>query len=232
MCEWGIYQAWIFRFLRQNIQIWGLLNFGLCCTKLGNISESINIQWSSVEYWTSVLVFSFLKICTWFLGDLNHTLYNVWWWNSPTGIKRQNVWKRVWKYSICLILVMFGFFILWAVVDALVKEQILDFACFYGQKTNMANMVKFGYGCINGFIAQKWLISAEGSILKKCRQLLGLNFRIGDWLLWQCWLLVFCWLKVKMWFFGFLDQNVLHAAQQNCIKYQNIYSSNGRRYWW
>ncbi len=67
-------------------------------------------------------------------------------------------------------------------------------------------------------IAWKQLISAEGSILRKCRQLLGLNFRIGDWLLWLCFLLVFCWLKVKMWFFCFLDQNVLHNAQQNCIK--------------
>ncbi len=32
------------------------------------------------------------------------------------------------------------------------KEQIFAFTYFYGQKTNMANMVKFGYGCINGFI--------------------------------------------------------------------------------
>ncbi len=63
------------------------------------------------------------------------------------------------------------------------KEQFFDFICFYGQKTNMADMVKFGYGCINGFIVQKWLISAEGSILRKCRQSLGPNFRIGDWLL-------------------------------------------------
>ncbi len=54
-----------------------------------------------------------------FLGDLNHTLYNVWWWKSPVGIKRQNVWMRVWKCSICLILVMFCFFIhSRAVVDA------------------------------------------------------------------------------------------------------------------
>ncbi len=30
------------------------------------------------------------------------------------------------------------------------KEQIFDFMCFYSQKTNMANMVKFGYGYING----------------------------------------------------------------------------------
>ncbi len=64
------------------------------------------------------------------------------------------------------------------------KEQFFDFMCFYAQKTNMADMVKFGYGCINGFIAWKWLISVNGSILRKCRQLLGLNFRIGDWLLW------------------------------------------------
>ncbi len=51
-------------------------------------------------------------------------------------------------------------------------------------KTDMADMVKLGYGCINGFIALKWLISAERSVLKKCRQLLGLNLRTGDWLLW------------------------------------------------
>ena len=55
----------------------------------------------------------------------------------------------------------------------------------------MANMVNLGCGCINGFIAQKWLYFAEGSILRKCRQLLGLNFRIGDWLLWKRLLLVF-----------------------------------------
>ena len=64
------------------------------------------------------------------------------------------------------------------------KEQIFDFACFYGQKTNMADIVKFGYGCTNGFLARKWWISVKGSILRKCRQLIGLNFRIGDWLLW------------------------------------------------
>ncbi len=69
-------------------------------------------------------------------------------------------------------------------MHAVSKEQFFDFTCFYGQKTNMAIMVKFGYGCINGFIAQKWMISVKGSILRKCRQLLGLNFRIGDWLLW------------------------------------------------
>ncbi len=78
------------------------------------------------------------------------------------------------------------------------KEQIFDFAGFYSQKTNTANMVKLGYGCISGFIAWKWWISAEGCILRKCRQLLGLNLRIGDWLLWFHSLLVFCWLKVKM----------------------------------
>ncbi len=50
------------------------------------------------------------KSCCWFLGDLNHTLFLVWWWKSPTGIKRQNVWMQVSKCSICLILVMFGFF--------------------------------------------------------------------------------------------------------------------------
>ncbi len=48
------------------------------------------------------------------------------------------------------------------------KEQIFVFMCFYGHKTNMADMVKFGYGCVNGFIAQKQLISAEGDIKRKC----------------------------------------------------------------
>ncbi len=43
-------------------------------------------------------------------GDLNHTLYNGG-EKSPKGFKRQNVWMRVWKCSICLILVMFVFFI-------------------------------------------------------------------------------------------------------------------------
>ncbi len=49
------------------------------------------------------------------------------------------------------------------------KEQLFVFMCFYGQKTNMADIVKFGYGCINGFIARKWLIFAEGKIMRKCR---------------------------------------------------------------
>ena len=71
---------------------------------------------------------------------------------SPVGIKRQNVWMQVWKCSICSILVMFGFFIHFqAVVDAWsVKRTNFVFTYFYGQKTNMADMVKFGYGCING----------------------------------------------------------------------------------
>ncbi len=47
------------------------------------------------------------------------------------------------------------------------KEQIFDLMCFYSQKTNMADMVKLGYGCIDGFIAQKQLISAEESIHEK-----------------------------------------------------------------
>ncbi len=49
------------------------------------------------------------------------------------------------------------------------EEQILVFTYFYSQKTNMADMVKFRYGCINGFIARKRLISAEGDIMRKCR---------------------------------------------------------------
>ncbi len=102
------------------------------------------------------------------------------------------------------------------------KNKVCDFAGFHGQKTNMAKMVKLGYGCTNGFVAQKWSIFAERCILRKCRQLLGLICRSGDWLLWQPLLLVFCWLKVTMWYFVFLDQNVLCAAQQNCTKYQNF----------
>ncbi len=64
------------------------------------------------------------------------------------------------------------------------KCQKNDFMCLYGQKTNVADMVNLGDSCINGFIAQKWFISAEECILRKHRQLLGLNFRIDDWLLW------------------------------------------------
>ncbi len=48
---------------------------------------------------------------------------------------------------------MFGFFVHFqAVVDAQYqnKKFFFDFICFYGQKTNMADMVKLGYGCING----------------------------------------------------------------------------------
>ncbi len=112
----------------------------------------------------------------WFLGDLNHT-----------GIKRQNMWTQVWKCSICLILVMFGFFhshsgCSWCMKCQ--KNKFLILHVFMAKKNNMANMVKFGYDCINGFIAQKQLISAEASILRKCRQSLGLKFRISDWLLW------------------------------------------------
>ena len=66
---------------------------------------------------------------------------------------------------------MFDFFIyFWAVVDAQsIKRTNFCFYMFYGQKTNMADIVKFGYGCINGFIAQKRLIFAEGNIMRKCR---------------------------------------------------------------
>ncbi len=66
---------------------------------------------------------------------------------------------------------MFGFFIhFWAVVNARsAKRTNFCFYVFLWPKTNMADMVKFGYGCINGFIAQKWLISAEGDIMRKCR---------------------------------------------------------------
>ncbi len=49
------------------------------------------------------------------------------------------------------------------------KEQIFAFMYFYRKKTNMANMVKLGYGCINGFIARKQLIFADGHIKRKCR---------------------------------------------------------------
>ncbi len=43
----------------------------------------------------------------------------------------------------------------------------------YSQKTNISDMVKFGYGCINGFIAQKWLIAAEGSNWENVDNCLG-----------------------------------------------------------
>ncbi len=49
------------------------------------------------------------------------------------------------------------------------KEQIFGFMYFYRQKTNMADMVKFGYGCMNGFIARKQFILAEGNIKRKSR---------------------------------------------------------------
>ncbi len=42
------------------------------------------------------------------------------------------------------------------------KEQIFDFVSFYGQKSNMADMVKLGYG----FMTQKWLNFAEWCIEK------------------------------------------------------------------
>ncbi len=71
-----------------------------------------------------------------FLGDLNNTLYDVWWWKSPIGIKRQNVWTQVWKCSICSILVMFGFFIHFqAVFDAQsVKRTNFCFDMFFTVK--------------------------------------------------------------------------------------------------
>ncbi len=53
------------------------------------------------------------------------------------------------------------------------KEKIFVFKYFYGQKTNMADMVKFGYGCINGFIARKWLIFADGNIMRNGDNCLG-----------------------------------------------------------
>ncbi len=85
---------------------------------------------------------------------------------------------QVWKCSVCLISVMFVCFIHFqAAVDAQsVKRTNFWFMHFYGLKTNVADMVKLGYGCIYGLIAQKWLISAEASLQRKCKQLLGLNF--------------------------------------------------------
>ncbi len=92
-----------------------------------------------------------------FLGDLNLTLDNVWWWKSPTGIKRQNVWTRVWKYSICSILVMFGFFIhFWAVVDAQsVKRTNFWFYVFLQPKNQYGQHGKIGVWLY------KWLKSSE-----------------------------------------------------------------------
>ncbi len=53
------------------------------------------------------------------------------------------------------------------------KEQNFDFMCFYSQKNNMADMVKFGYGWKIGFIAQIWLISAEGILWENVDNHLG-----------------------------------------------------------
>ncbi len=54
------------------------------------------------------------------------------------------------------------------------KSKFFILHVFMGKKPIWLTWWNWGYGCINGFIAQKWLISAEGSILRKCRQLLGL----------------------------------------------------------
>ena len=79
----------------------GVINFHTCTRKL----EILTCYWCQIlPTPTQTKLDSF-----YFLGDLNHTLYNVWWWKSPTGIKRQNVWMRVWKCSICSILAMFVF---------------------------------------------------------------------------------------------------------------------------
>ncbi len=64
------------------------------------------------------------------------------------------------------------------------RNQFLILRVFMGKNPYMTNMVKLGYGCKNGFIAQKQFNLAEECILRKCGQLLGLHFRIGDWLLW------------------------------------------------
>ena len=95
----------------------------------------------------------------------------------------------------------------------------------------MAAMVNLGYGCTNGFAVQKWLNSAERCILRKCCQLLRLNFRSADWFLCKPWLLVFCWSKVKMQFFVFFYQKALCTAQQNCTEFPHFCCSKGERYW-
>ncbi len=48
------------------------------------------------------------------------------------------------------------------------QKNECDFAAFYGQKNNMANMPKLGCSCTNGFIAWKQLKSAEGCMKRKC----------------------------------------------------------------
>ncbi len=105
----------------------------------------------------SVLVQSAFEKHMCFLGDLNCTLNNVWWWKSPVGIKRQNVWMRVWMYSICLILVMFGLFIHFWVVDNTqsVKRTYFWFYVFLQAKN------QYGWhGEIRVWL-YKWLCSSE-----------------------------------------------------------------------
>ncbi len=95
-----------------------------------------------------------------FLGDLNleaYIMYNVWWWESPIGIKRLNLWIWVWKCSICLSLVMFGFFIHFrAVVDAQsVKKTNFCFYVFLWAKN------QYGWHGEIWVWLYKWLYSSE-----------------------------------------------------------------------
>ncbi len=90
-------------------------------------------------------------------------------WKSPIGIKRQNVWMQVFY--------LFNFSHVWFFYSLsgcswctkCQKNKFMFLRVCMGKKNNMADMVKFGYGCINGFIAWKQLISAEGNIMRKCR---------------------------------------------------------------
>ncbi len=92
-----------------------------------------------------------------FLGDLNHKFYNVWWWKSPVGIKRQNVWTQVWKCSICSIFVMFGLFIHFqAVVDAWSVNRTNFWFCVFLWPKN-----QYGWHCEIWVWLYKWLKSSE-----------------------------------------------------------------------
>ncbi len=85
----------------------------------------------------------------------------------------QDVWMQVWKCFICLILVKFVFFIHFKAVvyDQSVKKRNVWFYMFSWPKEQYGQLGELRHGCINGFLAQKWLISAEGK--RKCDNCLG-----------------------------------------------------------
>ncbi len=108
---------------------------------------------------------------SWFSGDLNQhcTMYGG---ENHLQASKNKMCECKFEsvlfvqFSSCLF---FSFTFKLQFMHKVSKEQIIDFMCFYSQKTNIANIVKLGYGCINGCIAWKQLISAEGSKLRKCR---------------------------------------------------------------